>query len=180
MEQSGTDSYLQHEVFTPEQLIRRYCDALVRFAYGFVRDSAAAEDAAADAIATLVFHKKRFADESRLRAYLYKVTRNRCIDYLRRHSRSTDPEDLESVLISEDIADLAQRKMRNASVYVCMQQLPDPYREVLQLQYFDGFGTEQTARIMGKTTKQVYNLHARAKVALRNLLEKEGITHEDL
>ena len=33
---------------------------------------------------------------------------------------------------------------------------------------------------MGKTMKQIYNLHARAKDALRVLLEKEGITDEDI
>lgn len=182
MEQIGASSchrILKNEDCTPELLIHRYTDALVRFAYGYVRDSAAAEDAAADAIATLLFKRKRFDSEPQLRAYLYKVTRSRCVDELRRRGRSDTLEDLEHILVSEDVADIAQRRMQNAAVYVCMQQLPDAFREVLQLHYFDDFDLPQVAKIMKKDMKQVYNLHARAKIALRKLLEQEGIHHEN-
>ena len=58
--------------------------------------------------------------------------------------------------------------------------LPEQYREVLQLAYFDGFSPSEISGVMRKTSKQVYNLLARAKTALKELLEKEGITHEDL
>ena len=34
--------------------------------------------------------------------------------------------------------------------------------------------------LKGKSAKQIYNLHARAKIALKILLEKEGITHENI
>jgi len=51
---------------------------------------------------------------------------------------------------------------------------------VLQLSFFDGFSIQQICVITRKTSKQVYNLLARAKVALKQLLEKEGITHEDI
>ena len=48
------------------------------------------------------------------------------------------------------------------------------------LTYFDGLTTEQLCQVLSKKPKQIYNLSARAKVALKALLEKEGITHEDI
>jgi RNA polymerase sigma-70 factor (ECF subfamily) len=61
-----------------------------------------------------------------------------------------------------------------------MQKLPEDYRVALYLSYFEGFSLGAAGRIMGKTEKQMYNIHARAKIALRKLLEKEGVTCEDL
>ena len=51
---------------------------------------------------------------------------------------------------------------------------------MLQLLWFHGLSVEQAAQVLGKTVKQIYNLHARGKIALKTLLEKEGITREDL
>jgi len=84
------------------------------------------------------------------------------------------------VLQCGDVGVDAQRKMRDDAIYVCMQSLPEQYREVLHLIYFEGFSPEQTGKILKKSAKQVYNLHARAKLALKELLEKEGISREEL
>lgn len=165
---------------TLDALLRTYSDRLVRFAYSYVNDSAVAEDLAEDAFATLIFKGGRFDSENQLRSYLYKVTRNRCIDYLRRHRHEVPLADVENVLHSENAEQTVFRKQRDETLYVCMQALPRQYREVLQLCYFDGFSLQQAAAILKKTMKQVYNLHDRAKTALRELLIKEGISHEDL
>ena len=163
-----------------EELIRAYSDALVRFAYGYVQDSAAAEDVVEDVFAVMFVRGKRFADEQAMRSYLYKAVRNRAVDYLRRHRNHVPLEDVENILYAGDTEEAMHRKLRNEKLYLCLQKLPAQYREVLQLSYFDGFSLKESARIMGKTMKQIYNLHARAKDALRVLLEKEGITDEDI
>ena len=71
-------------------------------------------------------------------------------------------------------------KERDEILYRSLSRLPLQYREVLELMWFDGFSHAQTASILNKSAKQLYNLHARAKLALKELLEKEGITREDL
>ena len=48
------------------------------------------------------------------------------------------------------------------------------------LTWFEEFSNEQVASILGKSAKQVYNLRSRAKETLKKMLEKEGITREDL
>ena len=183
MAELGESSYrrfLQADPQALEEMVRTYSDGLVRFVYGYVRDSAAAEDVAAEAIATLFLRKLRFEDEPRMRGYLYKIARSRAVDYLRRHKQEVPLEDVENVLYAEDSQHLLERRMRNEAVWRCMQKLPQQYREVLQLAYFDGFSLEQTAKILSKTMKQIYNLHSRAKAALRVLLEQEEIIFEEL
>jgi DNA-directed RNA polymerase specialized sigma24 family protein len=51
---------------------------------------------------------------------------------------------------------------------------------VLLLHYIERFSVQQICTILGKSSKQIYNLLARAKTALKEILIKEGISHEDL
>jgi len=183
MRETGESSYrrfLQGDSQALEALIRTYSDALVRFAYGYVKSSAAAEDLAGDAIALLYMKGKNFATENQLKSYLYKVTRSRCVDYLRRHKKEVPLADVENVLILESAEYSYLRRNRNETLYICLQRLPNQYTEILQLTYFSGFSFQECGKILGKTVKQIYNLHTRAKMALKLLLEKEGITDEDL
>jgi len=61
-----------------------------------------------------------------------------------------------------------------------LKHLPSDYRQVLWLLYFEGFTHKETAVIMKKTSKQMKNLVYRAKTALKQALEKEGFTYEDI
>ena len=161
-------------------LVQTYSDALVRFAYSYVRSAQVAEDLAADAMATLIFKGKRFPDEGHLRAYLFKILRNKAMDHLRLHRNTVPLEDLENVLGGGDPQLDMQQKERNATLYRCMQKLPAPYRQVLQLIYLEDCSVPEVCTILGKDPKQIYNLLTRARSSLRTELEKEGITHEDL
>ena len=183
MRQIGESSYrrfLQGDSQALEALVCTYSDALVRFAYSYVKNSAAAEDLVGDTFALLFMKGKHFASENQLKSYLYKITRSRCVDHLRKHRKEVPLEDVENVLLSESAEADFLRRSRDEKLYVCMQRLPDQYREILQLTYFSGFSLQESGKILGKTVKQIYNLHTRAKMALKLLLEKEGITDEDL
>ena len=60
-----------------------------------------------------------------------------------------------------------------------MQNLPVQYKDVLYLRYIDGFTLPELSRILKKNSKQVYNLLARAKPALKKLLNEEGVFNEE-
>ena len=183
MAEIGASSYrrfLPGETTTLERIISTYSDALVRFAYSFVRNSAVAEDVAAESIAIFYLKGKHFPDEIHMRAYLYKVVRSKAMDYLRRHRREVPLDDVENVLGSGDPEAQLRTEERDEALYRCLQQLPDQYRQALQLAYFDGFSVKEICAVTKRSPKQVYNLLARARSSLKEKLEKEGISHEDL
>ena len=183
MAEIGVSSYRrfpQGDQTALDQILITYSDALVRFAYSLVHNYYAAEDIAAESIAILLMKNKKFRDDGHMRAYLYKIARYKAMDFLRLHRNFISMEDVEMVLGSGDPESDAVLKERDEMIYRCMQDLPENYRQVLQLSFFDGFSVPDICSIMKKSTKQVYNLLARAKIALRQLLEKEGITHEDI
>ena len=183
MSDHGESSYrrfLRSDRTALEELVITYSDELVRFAFGYVKSEALAEAVVSDVFAALYMKAKHFSDEDQLRPYLYKMTRNRAIDRLRRQRREVPLEDAEAALSAPSAEALLIHKERDEILYRSLSRLPLQYREVLELMWFDGFTHVQTASILNKSAKQLYNLHARAKLALKELLEKEGITREDL
>lgn len=183
MAENGTDSYLRFlggEEAALEELICTYSDALIRFAYCYVGISSVAEDVMEDAMTDVLMKGKHFADEAHFKAYLYKAVQHRSINYLRRHRNHVPLEDVENVMGVQGPEEDSLRKERTQTVFSCIQAMPDQYRQVLTLHYFDGFSVDQISKIMSKNTKQVYNLMSRARIALGKMLEKVGISHEDL
>lgn len=174
----GTELYLQYvngNASALQQLVEMYSDGLVRFAYCFVASSDVAEDIMEDTFAAIVATKRRFSPRAVFKTYLYKIARNKCVDHIRFHKRFVPLCDLENVLVFADVETDVEKRERQRALYKCLQQLPREYRDVLQLSYLEGFETQEVCTIMRKNTKQVYNLLARAKQSLKNLLEKEGI-----
>ncbi len=163
-----------------EQLIYLYSDALVRYAYCYVGSSTVAEDMMEDAFVALLVKKRVFLSLEQARTWLYKTVRSKSVDYLRRHKREVPLEDVENVLSGGDMESVFLSKERNTAVYTCMQKLPQQYRAVLQLSYFDEFSVSQICEILKLSAKQVYNLLARAKTTLKALLIQEGIFNEKL
>ena len=86
----GTEMYLQFlqgDESMLEKLVATYSDGLVAFAYCIVSDSAVAEDVVEDAFATLIVRRRHFSPKAKLKPYLYKIVRNKCLDYLRFHKK---------------------------------------------------------------------------------------------
>lgn len=163
-----------------EELVVKYSDELVRYAYCYVKNSAAAEDIMEDAFASLLVKWKRFSERDNLRAYLYKSVRNKCLDYLRFHKRQTPLNDYENVLTERETFRGVANRERNRTLYKCMQTLPPQYAETLCLTYINECEIAEVCAILKKSKKQVYNLLSRAKTALKKLLEKEGVLYEDV
>ena len=160
-----------------EEVIAEYSDALVLFAYCIVGDYAAAEDIAADCFATLFTKRKQFYEQAKFKTYLYKIARNKAVDLLRRNKFTVRADDLEDMLRCDSERELFERETKR-QLYVCMQNLPVQYKDVLCLIYFDGFSIPEAGAVMKKTAKQVYNLLARAKATLRKYLEEAGINEK--
>lgn len=160
-------------------LVEAYGDALTRFAFCFVNDSAAAEDVTAETFATLVFKRKRFEGEQGFKTYLFTIARNKCYDYLRSRKRFAPLRDLENVLFVDDVEEQTLRNEKYKRLYESLQRIPIQYRDVLTLVYLQEFSVTEVCKIMKKSVKQVYNLLARAKESLKKQLVSEGDLNEN-
>ena len=61
-----------------------------------------------------------------------------------------------------------------------MSQLKPDYSQVLYLKFFAELSNQESAKVMGKSKRQIENLLYQAKQALRAELEQEGFDYDGL
>ena len=77
---------------------------------------------------------------------------------------------------AEDVSleELVLADERKCMVNAALAQLGEEMRLVIHLTYFEQLSADDTAKILKKNRKQVYNLLYRAKNILRTILGEEG------
>lgn len=158
-----------------EEIVNEYRYPLTYFIAGIVQDAAAAEDIAADVFAHLLIKKTAFGFRSSLKTYLFAIAKNKAADWFRKNKNLTDlPENLaETAMLEEKVF----QDEKHRQITACLKRLKPDYRNVLILLYFENMSYRQAARVLKKNLKQIDNLAARAKQAIKKELKKEGIEH---
>ena len=64
-------------------------------------------------------------------------------------------------------------------IHNALTKLPKDYKTVLYLIYFEDMSYSEIEKIMRKNNKQIKNLAYRARLALKEILGKEGISYEE-
>lgn len=179
MEENGIGSYyrfLQGDKKSFERIVELYSDSLVNFSYGFLRDRAAAEDVMMDTFVSIIVKKPKFRQESAFKTYLFRTARNKSVDYLRRKKHvlpSKYVDGADGIAVADPESDFLHDE-RKRQLFAAMKRLPEQYDAVLYLVYLESFSVKEAGMVLGKSTKQIYNLLARAKASLKEILSKEG------
>lgn len=139
----------------------RYRDMIYRLALNRCGDPQEAEDAAQDVLLKLCTTRRAFADEDHLRAWLVRVTINCCNSRLRApwHKRRAHPDELPEQPVFDDPA--------SRELYDVLLRLPQQYRVVLYLFYYEDMTTQQIADALRLSQNAVTTRLTRARAALR-------------
>jgi RNA polymerase sigma-70 factor, ECF subfamily len=153
----------------------------------FMRTDDDAQDAVQDAFLSMFRNIDRFDGQSRLSTWLHRIVVNACLMKLRARSRRPETS-IESLLPSfvedghqsrpsthwpeDPAAGLEQRELR-ALVRRRIDELPEPYRNVLLLRDIEGLDTAETAAVLGLSETAVKTRLHRARQALRGLLDQD-------
>ena len=154
-------------------LLERHRESLFLFLLGLVHNAEDAEELMMDAFAVAASGTAGFAGRSSFKTWLFAIARNQARSFLRKKRAPIQPAD--EALLSEDTPELnVLVEEQNRRLYAALETLPDDYRQVLFLLYFEGMSREEAALVMRKTKNQIYNLTKRGKAALREALERMG------
>lgn len=171
--------YLSGDDAAVETLIGLYKDGLMLYINLYTENIFQAEELMEEVFFRLLTRRPRFFGRSSFKTWLYAMARNLALDHLRRSSRETELP--ERALLRAETADLERlylKKEQALRLHDAIKRLPPDYSRVLYLIYFEDFSNTETARVLGKTKRQVENLSYRAKQALRRELEQEGFDDE--
>ena len=158
-----------------ETLIRSYYPVLCRFAEKFLPDASLAKDVAQESFIKLWKSGKSFDSIQTLKAYLYAITRNGCLDMIRNRSRLDNRHQQAAADIEEAMEPVLTEIIRAESValiYQAVKAMPVKMQQVFILSYREGMTVSEIAAHLGMNLKAVKKQKYKALVALRSRFAK--------
>ena len=140
-------------------------------------DAALAEDAAQEAFLAAWRGLPRFRGDSRFSTWLYRLTTNAAIDYLRREKRHRAADDIAELELPDDaptMQELSERAETQSRVRRALSCLSDEHRQVLLLRYMQELDYGEIAAALEVSEGTVKSRINRAKARLRELLSDTG------
>lgn len=133
-----------------DYLVERYEGPLLRFARGFVRDQAAAEDLVQETFVRLIRSAPDLGSQSSLGPWLYRVCRNLAYDTrkmetreMKRRERVQEPEPTPTPV------GLSEQHETSAILRRELDRLPEREREALRLKVDQGLSYTEIGEVLG-------------------------------
>ena len=147
--------------------IDRYADLVRRVCMIHLKNHADTEDIFQTVFLKYVTGTTEFESEEHEKAWFIRVTINACKDLLRSFFRSRTVS-LDDLLEQPD-----QVLEDHREVLEAVLALPDKYRDVVYLHYYEGYTAPEIGTILHKNPNTVYTLLTRARDELRKMLGGE-------
>ena len=162
-------------------LVTRYQSAVFNMAYRMLGDPTEAEDAAQEVFVRAWNQLRTFHLDRRFSTWLLSIASHHCIDMLRRR-KPTAPLDGIALFVPSDAAEpdeLALQGEQRDMVQRLLKTLPEKYRTVTVLRYYNDLSYDEIAKMTGLTESAVKTQLHRARRMLAEQLSVAGIVNGD-
>lgn len=148
-----------------EAIIKNYSKTVYKIAYSIVQDKNDADDIFQTVFLKYIRKHPRFNNESHEKAWFIRVTVNTAKSYVSQAwYKNTQALDEQIIYAQDEKPDLE----------FALKQLNPRDRAIIYLFYYEGYKTEEIAKIMKMTSAAVRTALSRARNKLKVILEKEG------
>jgi len=150
----------------PEDVILRYQDTVYRTAFVYCRNTADAQDVSQEVFIRYINKAPALTGEDHLKAWLIRVTVNVSKSLLRSAwNKKTVPLSEQEIPCADDPP--------SADIYHAVMSLPEKYRSVVMLYYFEDYPVKEIAHILHRTETSVQTQLQRARAILKTKLKEE-------
>lgn len=146
------------------QAIDEYADTVYRLCFLYLKNKADTEDIFQTVFMKYAISQRQFETKEHEKAWIIRVTINECKDLLKKffYRKTVSLDDIvEKSYCSQD---------DHHEILEAVLQLPEKYRNVIYLHYYEGYTAPQISKIMKKNVNTVYTLLTRAKKLLKEKL----------
>jgi len=167
-------------------LVDRYKDLVFTLAYKMLKNREEAEEIAQDTFIKIFKSVGKFKGDSKFSTWVYKVTYNTCLDYLKKKKRGInityiEDFDLQQLKTLDKISNAIDEKEKNQLIHDCLNVLPSEEAFLLTLFYFEQQSTEEIAKIMDTNANNIkiklYRTRKKMALLLRQKMEPEIIAY---
>src|SRR5881275_2531561 len=161
--------------FSPaSEIYDRYSGRIYNFAFRFLKNSEAAEDAVQEVFVKMIRHANQFHGDAKLSTWLFSITANWCRDYLRKADNKTKESDDVLVTLpasSENSPDRNLEQRENEQrIKKALALLTPEQREAILLSRYQGLSYAEIAQIAGCSEGAVKTRVFRAMETLKKAL----------
>lgn len=149
-----------------QALAETYRDRLFAAAFQVCGNAADAEDAAQEALLRYHISEKQFESEQHIRAWLLRVTIN-CAKNVSRSFFRRNTVPLEDYMDSLEFDSGESRE-----IFREVMNLPETYRLVIHLYYYEDYSVSEIGRILGLTESNVKVRLSRGRQKLKKALQE--------
>lgn len=144
---------------------------LVIYANGYLFDKQASEDVVQEVFIYIWEKPEKIDIISSLQAYVYRMTRNRCLNYLKslKITGSFDILDFNITLITEHIFDSTSdddKKIVYHQILKIVDSLPDKMQQIVRLKFLHDYKYKEIATELGVSVSTVKTQLKRAKIKI--------------
>jgi RNA polymerase sigma-70 factor (ECF subfamily) len=160
-----------------DELFDRYAPALCRFAHGYLKSHADAEDAVQECFLKLWERRQSFDEGIIFEAYLYKAAYHAVLKHLRRQRYWVFEACGEETLIEEaSPGEVVEYQELEQFYQAAMAQLPPRRREIFALNRQQGFSNARIAQELNISIKCVENQMTHALKFLKLYFQAHGMS----
>jgi RNA polymerase sigma factor (sigma-70 family) len=160
------------------EIYDRYSGRIYNFAFRFLKNAEAAEDAVQEVFVKMMRHANQFNGDAKLSTWLFSITANWCRDYLRKADNKA--KETADVLVSLPTpSELApdrnlERRENEQLVRRALDSLTAEQREAILLSRYQGLSYAEIAQIAGCSEGAVKTRVFRAMETLKKTLAGEA------
>lgn len=155
-----------------ETLVIRYQAKLHSFVTYLVHDPAAAHDVVQEAFISLYKTIERIDTGKKFSSYLFSITRNLSISYLRKAKFHVPLDQALHIASSESPENDLIETDEILRIEAALDAIDQKYRKVITLYYYDNLSYEEIGKLLGTPVNTVRTHLRRAKDALKKELVK--------
>ena len=150
-----------------DEAFERFGDRTFSAAFSVCRNRADADDAVQDAFIKYFSTGLEYENEEHIRAWLIRVAMNRAKDIAGSFWRRNRVE------WEEYMDELPFEEPEDRGLFEAVMRLPDKYRVVIHLFYFEEYSVEEIAKILHSRAGTVKSQLNRGRKLLKNTLKEE-------
>ena len=151
-----------------DEAFRRYGDRVFSAAFSICRNREDADDTVQDTFLKYHTQNADYIDESHLKAWLLRVAINRAKDvtgaFWRRNRVSWE----------DNMNELEFEQPEDRSLFEAVMQLPEKYRIVIHLHYYEEYSIEEISRTVRRSPGTVKSQLSRGRKLLKSILTEDG------